>query len=89
MVHGDPVTYANHRELHRCTACRGHPELGGLGQVAQVDMSGYDFVKGIDYADQWFFQIVTGVAHSVKQSPVRRPGDSLSHLLTLKTTFIH
>ena len=51
MPHSDAIADANGRELNGCTAGSGYAEFDGFSNIAQMDMTGNDFIKGITDAD--------------------------------------
>ena len=67
MSHGDPVTDPDRRELERNAA--GLPNAGfyGFGDLPQMHVSGNQFVKRIDHANQWFGQILFRNSQRVEQ----------------------
>ena len=82
MTHGDTVADADGREFNRRTASSGNAEFDGFGNIAQVDMAGNDFIKGITDTDQRLLQIFIAIAHSVEQRTMGGSGNALFNNIT-------
>ncbi len=77
MSHGQPVTNPDGIEFHGCAAAHENPILHSTGNTLQMNMPRYNFIEGIDHANQRSPHLFVGISHGFHQRPFRRVGEFL------------
>ena len=72
VTHCDTVANADHVKFNGCTACHKHAVLNAACDVLEVDVTGNDFVEGVNDTDERLSYLPVGVTHRLEKRALRR-----------------